>query len=206
MLPKLNFSQLADKVENSSYFVNNLKHNDNADRIKSTKYDEKFPIIPARITSKELYLPQDPDEKAMWYMVVTPREIKGIAGPFHLSDIQRMYKSTEIKNSTLFWREGEEDWQQLMYHETLRPKVIQLPVLPPRVGSYNAELAIFDPIIDISTSELVSDAQMLNVFDITKTCFQCGSMAVAHIPNQIGEIPDLYKCRVEIGTTSETGI
>ena len=139
------------------------------------------------------------------FIVQSPRE-QGTAGPFSIPQLRRMYKSGEIKNTTLFWAEGESDWQQLMYQRTLKPKLLQLPVLPPRVGTYNAERAVYDPVIQAPPLEILDSAEELKGFDITKCCFKCGSMAIAHIPSATTQIkpPDLFKGREEVGTTDNT--
>jgi hypothetical protein len=138
--------------------------------------------------------------------VLSPRDKRGICGPFSVPQLRRMYKSGEISNTTLFWAEGEEDWQQLMYQRTLKPKVLQLPVLPPKVGTFNAERAVYDPIVAAPPVEQLEEAEDLAGFDITKSCFKCGSMAVAHIRSAIASKPppDLFKGRTEIGTTEFT--
>jgi hypothetical protein len=104
-----------------------------------------------------------------------------------------MYKSGEVSNTTLFWAEGELDWQQLMYQRTLNP----------RVGTFNAERAVYDPVIEAPPVEQLEQAEDLKGFDIMKCCFKCGSMAVAHIPTAMSQIPapDLYKGREEVGST-----
>jgi len=114
-----------------------------------------------------------------------------------------MYKSGEITNSTLFWREGEDDWEKLQYIESLQRTIVQVPVPPPRVGSYNAERQVFDPIMEMPTLKDTKDAVILDEYELTKSCAICGAIAVAHIPTQKPPIPDLYKCRVEIGTTND---
>lgn len=117
-----------------------------------------------------------------------------------------MYKSGEVTDTTLFWAEGEDDWHQLMYQKTLKPKVLQLPVLPPKVGTFNAERAVYDPITQPPPVEQLDQAEDLKGFDITKCCFKCGSMAVAHIPTAVANKPppDLFKGRYEVGTTEFT--
>lgn len=126
-----------------------------------------------------------------------------LVGPFALEKLQTMYKSGEITNSTLFWREGEDDWEKLQYIQSLKRSIIQLPVLPPRIGSYNAERQVFDPLVEMPTLNDFSNAVMLGEYDLTKSCGFCGAIAVAHIPTEKSSLPDLYKCRIEIGTTND---
>jgi hypothetical protein len=94
----------------------------------------------------------------------------------------------------------------LNYHRTLKPKLLSLPIIPAKIGKYNAELAIYDPIVKAPPPDVVAQAVPLNIFDVTKSCFKCGSMAVSHIPSATGMAPppDLYKCREEGGTTEST--
>ena len=126
-----------------------------------------------------------------------------LVGPFALEKLQAMYKSGEITNSTLFWREGKDDWKKLQYIKSLKRMIVQLPVLPPRIGSYNAERQVFDPLVEMPTLKGNKDAVMLGEYDLTKSCAFCGAIAVAHIPTEKSSLPDLYKCRVEIGSTND---
>lgn len=120
-----------------------------------------------------------------------------------MEKLQAMYKSGEITNSTLFWREGEDDWKKLQYIKSLKRMIVQLPVLPPRIGSYDAERQVFDPLVEMPTLKGIKDAMMLGEYDLTKSCAFCGAIAVAHIPTDKSSLPDLYKCRVEIGSTND---
>jgi len=198
MLPRVNLSQLSEAVENSPYFVQNIK--------SPAPPPSQFPAIPPKLTAQNITEPSDPDETASWYIVLSPRETRGTTGPFSVPQLQRMYKSGEVTNTTLFWAEGEQEWQQLMYQRTLKPKLLQLPILPPKVGTYNAELAVYDPVVKAPAHEILDAAEELPGFDITKSCFKCGSMAVAHIPSAIGnaKAPDLFKGRQEGGSTEHT--
>ena len=200
MFPKLNFAQLSEAVEKSHYFVQGMNTTDK-------DHSAKFPAIPPRISATtEMNAPPDPDENSTWFVVLSPRETRGTAGPFSIPELRRMYKSGEVTNTTLFWREGEVEWQQLMYQRILKPKLMQLPIIPAKIGSYNAELAVYDPVVKPPAADMLERAENLSGFDITKTCFKCGSMAVAHIPSatDMSPAPDLYKCREEGGTTDAT--
>lgn len=198
MLPRITFTELTERVEGSHYFVKSID--------KPAQDKSKFPAIPPKLSSHDNTAPQEPDEKESWYAVLSPRETRGTCGPFSIPQLRQMYKSGEVKNTTLFWAEGEQDWQQLMYQHILKPKLLQLPILPPKVGTYNAELAVYDPIVKAPPFELLDQAEQLKGFDITKCCFKCGSMAVAHILTATDHVskPDLFKGREEGGNTDCT--
>lgn len=198
MLPRVSLSELSDAVESSHYFVPKIK--------VPAQPVSQFPAIPPKLTAQNITEPEEPDDVATWYIVLSPRESRGTAGPFSIPQLQRMYKSGEVHNNTLFWAEGEQEWQQLVYHRTLKPKLLQIPILPPKVGTYNAELAVYDPVIKGPADEMLDNAQELTGFDITKSCFKCGSMAIAHIPDAISHAraPDLFKGRQEGGSTEHT--
>lgn len=198
LLPRVNLSQLSEAVENSHYFVQSIA--------VPALSASKFPAIPPKLTAQNTTEPTDPDENESWYVVLSPRETRGTTGPFSIPQLQRMYKSGEVTNTTLFWAEGELEWQQLMYQRTLKPKLLQLPIFPPKVGTYNAELAVYDPVVKGPAIETLDEAEVLPGFDITKSCFKCGSMAVAHIPNAMSHAraPDLFKGRQEGGSTEHT--
>jgi len=72
MLPKLTLDQLTQKVEQSRYLV------DATVQPPVVKSKAKLPIIPPRSSEKDLYLTESND--AVWYMVLSPREVRGVAG------------------------------------------------------------------------------------------------------------------------------
>ncbi len=193
MLPRLTFNQLALNVEKSFHTVNK-------DNVLLTR--DKMPVIPPKgSTETSGELPRNPDDVASWFVVMSPREIRGIAGPFSVPQLRQMYKYGELEDKTLLWSEGEDDWHQLIHQRILRPKLLQMPLLPPRIGSYNAELAVFDPIMKLPSVAVVRGAIRLSDFELSRNCVKCGGIATTHLPAEGEQIPDLFKCLDEVGTT-----
>lgn len=193
MLPRLTFNQLALNIEKSVNAVSK-------DTASLTR--DKMPVIPPKgslETNGEL--PRNPDDVASWFVVMSPREIRGIAGPFSVPQLRQMYKYGELEDKTLLWSEGEDDWHQLIHQRILRPKLLQIPLLPPRIGSYNAELAVFDPIMKLPSVSVIRGAASLPDFELSKSCLKCGGIATIHLPMEGEQIPDIFKCLDEVGTT-----
>lgn len=198
MLPKISFNELAVKTEKA---VSNKAQLASSHVSSSTsKRPEKMPIIPPRLTMPTNAAPQTND-KPSWYVVISPRETRGLAGPYSVLQLKQMFKVGEVNDRTLVWREGEDDWQQLVNQSLLRSQLINLPILPPRIGNYNAELAVFDPVVELPKKSLVDTAILLLENDTSRLCTHCGALATHQIPNHGEHIPDLFKCRDEVGTT-----
>ena len=193
MLPRISFNQFSTDIEKAA------KVNERASQVRPAN----IPVIPPRESLiLNNTLPPDVDEKPSWYMVLSPRETKGTAGPFSVPQLRQMYKHGDLNDKTLLWCEGETDWQQLIHQKVLRPKLIQLPILPPRIGSYNHELAVFDPIMALPPPSDMIKAVELPDFELNKYCAKCGGIAVTHLP-EFGETePDLFKLNTEVGTTT----
>ena len=183
MFPKLNLNQMVGKLKNGDASI--------------------VPIVPPRVSNLEMWdnVP-NVSNKPSWYVVLSPRETKGIAGPFSLLDIKRMYRHEEITEQTLCWHEGDRDWLKLMHHNKLKDSLVHVPMVPPCVGTYNEELNVFDPHIELPP--LISDDKIkpIEVPDLNKHCYRCGNVATADIIGIEAPHPDLWKCReVEGGST-----
>jgi hypothetical protein len=162
------------------------------------KSHSSMPLVPPKLT-ETVNVVLKSAEAPSWYVVLSPRETRGISGPLSVAQLKQMYKVGEITDGTLVWQEGESNWQQLVHHSFLRSQLIYLPVLPPRVGSYNAELALFDPIIDIPC-QVAEQVVPLEEVSATKACQQCGNIATMNCLGVGEQMPDLFKCRNEVGT------
>ena len=122
-----------------------------------------------------------------------------------------MYKHGAINDFTLMWREGDRDWEQLLYQRLLRPMLLQQPVVPPAVGVFKTEQEVYDPIIEIpELSELNATSESvipLNEPDMTRYCFKCGNIAVAQIRpadrSQLEKLPDYYAARQNQGLSAD---
>lgn len=186
MFPKINFNQMIGRLQSG----------------ESTTLNSTVPIVPPRVSTLEMRdnVP-NVSNKATWYVVLSPRETRGIAGPFSLSDIKIMYKHEEINERTLCWKDGDKDWQQLVHHQKLKASLVHIPMVPPRIGSYNEELSTFDPHVELPP--LLSDDKIkaIEVPDMSKHCYRCGNVATANVIGIEPPLPDLWKCRDEGGST-----
>ena len=187
MFPKINFDQL----------VGRLSPNKSSD-----VRGNMVPIMPPRTSNFEM-LDGVPNvsNKESWYVIISPRETKGVAGPFSVNDLKRMFLHKEITDRTLCWEDGDNDWRQIIHHPVLKSKLISIPIAPPRVGTYNEELNVFDPTVELPP--LISD-EKLRHFELSKVdryCFRCGNLATSHIIGTESLPPDLFKCREDVGST-----
>lgn len=86
MLPRLTLDQLTQKVEQSRYLADDAAVSLQSSAIKSSEGIKKqqqqlLPTIqpvPPRSSEKDLYLTKSDD--AVWYMVLSPREVRGVSG------------------------------------------------------------------------------------------------------------------------------
>lgn len=170
-----------------------------------------FPVIPPRGISEIATLPGDPAEQAVWFRVLTPREIKGIEGPFSEVELKELYKTGNLKDSTLLWKEGEKDWKELLKLTELRPRLLQKPILPPRVGrdafddleeeepTYSVDdrrdAAAFNPVISLPTGAELENLKALHSIPMTNPCSRCGSFAVGHLAGVGRNEVDLFSLR-----------
>jgi hypothetical protein len=146
MFPKLSFNQLSTNIQTFNKTKNlsvNKEVNENAKSMTSVP-----PILPPRMSIDESIdiIPPINDDKPIWFVVMSPRETKGIAGPWSLNHLKHLYSHQEINDRTLCWTEGDSDWRQLLFQKNLRPKLLKLPIIPPKIISYEEEIEIFNPV------------------------------------------------------------
>ncbi|RYH12709.1 DUF4339 domain-containing protein [archaeon] len=199
ILPRFPFDSLGEKTETAmKIFKPDETYTNSSNALAIATRNPSMPLIPPRITPTVNTVMKNTEDPS-WYVVISPRETRGLAGPLSISQLKQMYRVNEVKDNTLVWREGETNWQQLVHHTFLRSQLIYLPVLPPRVGSYNEELALFDPIINVKP-EVVENMTPLPETTVTKSCFQCGNVAVTNCVYDGEQHVDLFKTRSEVGT------
>lgn len=204
MLPKIQFNQFSIDVEKAA----NLNGVDAASAFEKAMGNNNTtnaatPMIPPRGTRsiQQTQLPRDPDEVPMWFVVLSPREIRGSSGPYNVADLRHMYRHGEINDDTLLWKEGDHDWQLLKHQRLLRPKLLHLPQIPLKVGTYIEELDVFDPIVATASPAQLKDSEPLKDVDLNRTCSQCGNMAAINVREMQTANPDLFKIRQAVGTT-----
>eukprot|EP00981_Chlorochromonas_danica_P009016 scaffold2421_cov171-Ochromonas_danica.AAC.6 len=198
MLPRLQFEKVSQSAENAIKSFHLANGENSTASSSAVPRSATMPLIPPRTTPTVNTLLKSSEEPS-WFVVISPRETRGLAGPLSVAQLKQMYKVGEITDRTLVWQEGEINWQQLVHHSFLRSQLIYLPLLPPRVGNYNAELSIFDPIVDVPMTA-AENLLPLEETNTTKACVQCGNLATVHNPTFNETIPDLFRCRQEVGT------
>ena len=199
ILPRFPFDSLGEKAESAQkIFKPDETSASNSNALATAPRNPSMPLIPPRITPTVNTVMKNTEDPS-WYVVISPRETRGLAGPLSISQLKQMYRVHEVKDNTLVWREGESNWQQLVHHTFLRSQLIYLPVLPPRVGSYNEELALFDPIVEVKPN-IVENMTPLPETTVSKSCFQCGNVAVSNCVYDGEQHLDLFKTRSEVGT------
>lgn len=167
------------------------------------KVASKIPTVPPRSTKSVPELPNQAEDQA-WFIVLSPRETRGISGPFSVIQMKNMCKSGEVSDRTLVWKEGENDWKQLIHQPYLRSQLINFPIVPPKIVGFKKEQEIFDPLTAITLPNIPNISKKIMPIprsDISRYCVVCGSFAVVHLPGE-GEVQiDLFKGRKEVGTT-----
>jgi len=63
------------------------------------------------------YLMADHFEEQEWYVLMDNKEHEG---PLSLRDIDALYKTMAVRSSSLVWKEGMDEWQQLFQIDTLK--------------------------------------------------------------------------------------
>ena len=137
----------------------------------------KIPLIPPREVHEAPRLPSDDlDSHQSWYIVQSPREEKGIAGPFNVKEMRQKYKYGEIKDSTLAWEEGQKNWEKIVHLPQLRPKLLQLPIIPVK-----GKDGLFDPIPPPPTQTQLSHLNVFETLSVPKSCDNCGGIAAGEL-------------------------
>ena len=91
------------------------------------------PVVPPRKRLETLKLStNNVEDTPTWFLVLSPRETRGIGGPFSINQLRKMYKYNEFGDNSMMWQEGLKNWVQLCYLHSLRSQLIQLPSLPRR--------------------------------------------------------------------------
>lgn len=159
----------------------------------------KVPVVPPKKRNDLLKVPDlDMDEIPSWFAVLSPREEKGVAGPFSTAELRKMYRYGEIHDNTLFWKEGLKNWHALMFIRTLRFQLLTVPVVPPKIGvtgDSNNPVALLPKDMEIKSFHALRDAPL------HKNCARCGGVAVGHTKGLGEQVPDSYSIYEEVGST-----
>ena len=89
--------------------------------------DMKMPMIPMKKFQQKdsiVVNTRDQDELPLWYVVLSPREVKGAAGPFTVAELRDKFSTAEIHDRTLTWKNGNAKWHELKHLAYLYPKVL----------------------------------------------------------------------------------
>lgn len=160
----------------------------------------KAPAVPPKLKSELLQVPDlNMDEIPSWFAVLSPREERGVAGPFSTTELRKMYRFGEIHDNTLFWKEGLKNWSQLMFIRQLRFQLLTVPVVPLKIGALNANsnnpVALLPKDMEIKAFHALRDAPLY------KSCARCGGVAVGHTKGLGEQIPETFSIYDEIGST-----
>ena len=111
-----------------------MTHSDSDSEATSNVTKSSAPVIPPRLQNNGFRLPEEDKHKAKWFRILSPRELKGIDGPYSEIELKLMYKKGDLTDSTMIWTEGQTDWEQLLFMKELRPRLVQIPLMPPKLG------------------------------------------------------------------------
>jgi hypothetical protein len=156
------------------------------DRESSTEQKKQFPIVPPRSESVLISnLPVVNEETPTWFVVLSPREERGPAGPFSINQLKQFYKREEISDRTLVWRDGEKEWKSLVQQGYLRAQMVALPKLPPRVHNYSSEMTLFQPYTKVELPENTEFIPLPEKDHGIRACNVCGGVAMLHSKNTV---------------------
>jgi len=140
------------------------------------------PVIPPRGLHTGFSLPVDEREKSRWFRILSPRETKGIDGPYTESELKLMYRQQELTDNTMLWTEGQKDWEQLLFMSELRPRLLPKPMMPPKQGDdISASAEVFNPIAALPDKLDAMNAEAFDSLPIHRHCSRCGALAVGHM-------------------------
>lgn len=163
-----------------------------------------FPLIPPKKTSNDppsLSVDKE-DTVPTWYIVQSPREIKGTAGPFSVEELRNLYQIGDLTDNTLVWKDGLEKWELLKDLTTLRHRMVYIPIVPPRLGS-TFEDALINPIMNPPPSHVASNFERIHECRVDNVCSRCGSFASTHIYDSENKLPAFGFIRSEVGSCRE---
>ena len=92
----------------------------------TSKLGDTMPMVPLRKFQQKdgiVVNTVDPDTLPTWYVVLSPRETVGSAGPFTVNDLRMKFKSKEIHEKTLAWTNGNATWHELRHMPYLFPRL-----------------------------------------------------------------------------------
>lgn len=179
-----------------------MKLRDNVSTPAEQVYEDRMktiPVVPGRSQMARLRLaPVKQDDVPTWYVVLSPRETKGVAGPFSINALRKMYQFSEIGDNNLVWTEGLRTWQQLCYLHALRTRLQQVPAVPQRLGNVGED-GVFNPIPEVPSVAVAHSIKPFEDVPLTKTCDRCGAHAVGFSTSHGAQLPDMVGLNKEVG-------
>ena len=152
---------------------------------------EEMPMIPTRRLESNLRVqPVGIDEIPEYYVVLSPRETRGVAGPYTVEQLRYQIEMEEITSRTLVWKGGNDEWHQIRHMPLLYPRVQKRPPVPDRIIDPNIttvtalELEIGST---VSRHNQIEGVEVL-VPSLSRTCVKCGAFASVCIPG-VGDQP-----------------
>jgi len=181
---------------------------DDSDRVSgdfSAASKSIAPVIPPRGQHNGFSLPIDDREKSRWFRILSPREIKGIDGPYTESELKLMYRQRELTDTTMMWTEGQKDWEQLLFMKELRPRLLPKPMLPPKQGddSIGKGKDTYNPITTLPDKLDAMNAEAFDSLPMSRHCSRCGAIAVGHMRGVGENTIDMIGLRKSVAFTNE---
>jgi hypothetical protein len=175
-------SQESQETQESQESQESQETQDSTDMSSIVTYNKKdAPVIPPRLQAgKGFTVPDDDQHVHKWFRILSPREQKGIDGPYNEIELKLMYKMGDLNDNTMIWCEGQTDWEQLLFMKNLRPRLIQIPIMPPKSGE-DIEAEVYNPITALPDKLDAINAKALNSMPMNLSCSRCGSVAIGHM-------------------------
>lgn len=150
-----------------------------------------MPVIPPVTVHNAPSVPSlETDDKLEWFVVLSPRETKGVSGPLSVFDLKQLYKYGEIHDTSLVWREGHKTWQRISEINYIRYKMISMPLVPSKTISF--------PVLPPRSK--IPNFKRFCCDSMTRHCSVCGNVAIGHTPDKGEQVP-VYALTT-VGSTS----
>ena len=167
----------------------------------STNLD-RMPMIPTRRLEQKMTVARPPvNEIPEYYVVLSPREIKGVCGPFTVEELREQIELKVINPKTLVWKGGNDSWHQTRNMPLLYPRIRLRPHVPERELEPQIPcVTALEIVLDSTTLPKIQlQNQQVLVPSLNKICSQCSAFASVRTPG-FGSPPDVKVVSLSVGT------
>lgn len=142
-----------------------------------------IPMIPTRNLQETTIVTESSGTNlARYFVILSPRETRGLTGPFTVFQLRERYVTEVINGRTLVWEYGNVIWHELR-HLPLLYSEVQRPEIPHRETPRNIRtLATLESNL-LRSNEIDRDVagndQTILIASLSRICIKCGAVAIA---------------------------